>query len=97
MAKINELLKQIQQASSGTGWSSGISGTQLDTNKLNDILKQIQAGNETGWNRGTGWSSSGNWSMGIPTGVFITSGGKAAKISGISLLILFMLKMPELI
>ena len=86
MAKLQEMLKQIQQASSGTSWNSGISGTQLDTQKLNAFLKQLQAAtNGTSWSSGSGWSTSGNWSSSIPTDMFITSGGKAAQISGMSL------------
>ena len=74
-----------------------MSGTQLDTNQLNAILKQLQAGTgtETGTGAGLGtgggtgsgttwssWSQSGNFSVDLPTGVFITSGGKAATITG---------------
>ena len=92
MAKLYAILKQIQQATTGTtSWGSGMSGTQLDTSQLNAILKQLQAGagTGTGTGKGTGtgntwssWSKSGNWSVDLPTGVFITSGGKAATISG---------------
>ena len=86
MAKLNAILRQIQQASTGNTWDSGMSGTQLDTTKLDAILKQLQAGaatgSGTGWSDGGSWYKSGNWSVNIPPSVFITSGGKAATIKG---------------
>ena len=97
MAKLYAILQQIKQAATGTTtWGSGVSGTQLDTNQLNAILKQLQAGAGTGTGTGVGtgtggsgtgntwssWSKSGNFSVDLPTGVFITSGGKAATITG---------------